>query len=166
MSSNSVEVRPARDSDREAVLALIPRLRAFGPSPLRTPAALDAGERRTLERFFDAPSDDARLWVAIGPGEELFGAAYAEPAADYFTQELYGHLGILAVSTRAEGHGVGRALIAVVEEWATERNYRFLNLNVFASNERAIAFYESAGYRRDTMVYVKELPVLEARDKN
>ncbi|MDQ6887542.1 MAG: GNAT family N-acetyltransferase [Gemmatimonadota bacterium] len=155
-------VRPAHAGDRAAVLALVPRLRAFGPPPLRPPESLDAGERRTLDRFFDAPFEGAALWVASGPDGAVVGVAYAEPAVDYFTEETHAHLGILAVAAETEGHGVGRALIATVERWAAAQNYRFVTLNVFANNERAAAVYERAGYARDTVRYVKELRPADA----
>jgi GNAT superfamily N-acetyltransferase len=135
----------------------VPRLRAFGPPPLRPAEALDAGEQRTLERFFSAPPEEARLWVAVEDGGVL-GMAYAEQAVDYFTQERHGHLGIIAVAAGAEGHGVGRELMATVERWAAEQGFRFVTLNVFATNARAIDVYQRAGYRPDTVRYLKQLP--------
>lgn len=129
---------------------------AFGPPPLRPPEALDAGERRTLKQFFAAPPDGARLFVAEGREGTLLGLAYAERAVDYFTEEPHGHLGILVVAAEAEGHGLGRALLGVVEQWAAAAGYRFVTLNVFAANRHAVAVYERAGYRPDTIRYVKE----------
>lgn len=149
-------IRPAAAADRAGVLALVPRLRAFGPPPLRPVEALDAGERRTLERWFDAPPEGSALWVAEGDGEVL-GMAYAECVEDYFTRERHGHLGILAVAAVAEGRGVGRALLDTVERWATEAGYRFVTLNVFASNTRAVRVYARAGYQPDTIRLVKEV---------
>jgi GNAT superfamily N-acetyltransferase len=151
-------IRLAILADRETALALVPRLRAFGPPPLRPAEALDAGEQRTLERFFSAPPEGARLWVAVEEDGEVLGIAYAEPAVDYFTQERHGHLGIIAVAEAAEGRGVGRELLATVERWAAEEGFRFLTLNVFATNARAIAVYQRAGYQPDTVRYLKELP--------
>ena len=113
-------VRPSRAGDRALVIALVPRLRAFGPTALRPPDELDAGEERTLSRFFDDPPDGARLWVADGPRDAVLGMAYAERAIDYFTQESHGHLGILAVAAAAESRGIGRALLAEFERWAAE----------------------------------------------
>ena len=88
----------------------------------------------------------------------MLGMAYAEPAVDYFTQERHGHLGIIAVAEAAEGRGVGRELLATVERWAAEQGFRFVTLNVFATNARAIDVYGRAGYRPDTVRYLKELP--------
>lgn len=138
------------------MLALVPRLRAFGPVTFRSSAALDAGEQRTLQRFFERAGPDAFLWVAEEAGD-IIGMAFAERATDYFTQEAHGHLGIIAVAEHAEGRGVGRALLETVEQWSRDAGFRFLSLNVFADNARAIAVYEKAGYEADFVRYVKQL---------
>jgi GNAT superfamily N-acetyltransferase len=153
------QIRLAKPVDRERLLGLIPRLRSFGTVPLRSAEDLDAGEIRTLKRYFDAPGpvDGARLWVAESPAGSVEGAAYAERVTDYFTQELHAHLGILMVSENAEGRGVARLLLQTVENWARLSGSRFLSLNVFAGNERARSFYEHASFRLDTLRYVKPL---------
>jgi ribosomal protein S18 acetylase RimI-like enzyme len=151
---HSFTIRSATSRDEAAVLALVPRLRAFQPATFRPDAALDAGERRTLQRFFERAGPDTFLWVAEENGE-VIGMAFAERATDYFTQEAHGHLGIIAVAEHAEGRGVGRALLETVEHWSRDAGFRFLSLNVFADNARAIGVYEKAGYRADFVRYVK-----------
>jgi GNAT superfamily N-acetyltransferase len=110
-----------------------------------------------LARELAAPKPDATILVAeldqVGPA----GIAYVESATDYFTGERHGHLAILVVSEAGEGRGVGRALIAASEAWASARKYRFLTLNVFAGNARARDVYERAGYSADTIRYAKVL---------
>jgi GNAT superfamily N-acetyltransferase len=153
----TLTVRAATPADREFILGLVPRLRAFGEVPLRPAAALDAAERRALERALAAPAPDAALVVAELGGVPV-GVAYAETAADYFTGERHGHLAILIVAEAGEGRGAGRALLAAVEGWAAGRGYRFITLNVFAGNARARRVYERAGYAPETIRYAKELP--------
>jgi len=150
-------VRPATAGDRASVVALVPRLRAFGPPPLRAAEALDAAERAALERAVDALPDGAVLLVAETPDGGVAGVAYAERALDYFTHETHGHLAILAVGAAVEGRGVGRALLRAVETWAAGQGYRFLTLNVFATNARAKEVYERAGYAPDIVRYVKQV---------
>ena len=153
----TVTVRDATAADREFVVGLAPRLRAFGDPPLRPADAIDAAERGALERALHERADDAALLVAeigeLGPA----GVAYAETAVDYFTGERHGHLAILIVAEAAEGHGVGRALLGAVDAWAIGRGYRLLTLNVFAGNARARAVDERAGFAPDTIRYAKEL---------
>ena len=150
-------IRPATSRDEAAVLALVPRLRSFQSSQtLRKPEALDAGEQRTLRQFFAEHPAGCFLWVAEDQGA-VVGMAYANQATDYFTQEKHGHLGILAVAGHAEGHGIGKALLATVEQWSRDAGFRFLSLNVFADNTRALAVYEKAEYRADFVRYTKQL---------
>jgi GNAT superfamily N-acetyltransferase len=152
-----VNVRPAVDADREFIIGVVPRLRAFGTPPLRPPEALDAAERRALEQALASPREDATLLVAELEDAGRAGVAFAQSAVDYFTRETHAHLDIIAVVESGEGRGVGRALIEAVERWAMGRGYRFMDLNVFAGNARARAVYERCGYAPDVLRYYKEL---------
>ena len=153
----SPRVRPAVAADHDAIVALVPRLRAFGDVPLRDADALDRAERETLERALHAPEPEAALLVAELDAPGVAGVAYAHAATDYFTGERHGHLAILAVAAAAEGQGVGRALLGAVEDWARARGHRFVTLHVFAANARARAVYARAGFTPDTVRYYKEL---------
>jgi GNAT superfamily N-acetyltransferase len=150
-------VRPATEADRAFALGLVPRLRAFGPSSLRSTEDLDGAEWRALEAAFDRLSEDAVLLVAEHPEDGPLGLAYAVTQTDYFTREAHGHLAIIAVAEAGEGRGVGKALMAAVEVWAVGRGYRLLSLNVFDGNVRARALYEKDGFEVDMLRYVKEL---------
>jgi ribosomal protein S18 acetylase RimI-like enzyme len=44
-----------------------------------------------------------------------------------------------------------------IERWARDRAFREVVLDVFAGNERAIAFYERQGYRPDHIRMAKPL---------
>jgi len=149
-------VRPARSDDRAEILALVPRLRAFGAPPLRPPEDLDRAEAAALSRALDGVPDTAILFVAESDAR-VAGVAYVQTATDYFTHERHAHLDILIVAEDAEGRGVGRALLNAVDDWTRSRGYRFVTLNVFPDNTRARGVYERAGYGIDTLKYVKEL---------
>lgn len=153
----TVHLRAATSADREFMVGIVPRLRAFGAPPLRPAEAMDAAETEALERALDDPQPDAILLVAELEGIGPAGVAYAVTATDYFTHERHGHLSIIIVSAEGEGRGVGRALLGAVDEWSAAQGHRFITLNVFSGNERARAFYERAGYTEDVVRYVKEL---------
>ena len=152
----SITVRNARQEDRAAILALVPRLRAFGAPELRPVEDLDRAEAEALSRALSALSANALLLVAELDAK-VAGVAYAETATDYFTKEQHGHLGILIVAEHAEGRGVGRVLLGAIDDWARSRGYRFITLNVFEGNVHARKVYERAGYTIDTIRYVKPL---------
>ena len=156
----SITIRDARRGDREAILALVPRLRAFGPSDLRSIEDLDSAEANALSNALEALPDDAALIVAevheqSADSTTIAGVAFMQTHVDYFTSERHAHLGILSVAEWAEGKGVGRALLEAVDDWARRMGYRFVTLNVFAGNLRARKVYERAGYEMDAIKYAK-----------
>lgn len=109
-----------------------------------------------MRRALDALPEDAALFVAeVGNSSLPVGVAYLETATDYFTHERHGHLSILSVADQAEGLGVGRVLMENVEGWAKTQGHRFITLNVFAENGRAVRFYEKGGYAPDMIRYAK-----------
>jgi RimJ/RimL family protein N-acetyltransferase len=52
----------------------------------------------------------------------------------------------ITVAAEARDMGVGRALIAAMEEWAREQGIVKISLRVFTNNPRARALYEKLGY--------------------
>ncbi|HEV7838899.1 MAG TPA: GNAT family N-acetyltransferase [Gemmatimonadaceae bacterium] len=157
--SMGIRIRKARKSDLKAVVALIPRLRAFGSQWLRPDDSLDHAESEAIANAITSLPEGGVVFVAESPSLAggVAGFAYAETSTDYFTRETHGHLAIIAVHGEAEGTGVGRKLLEAVEEWSAARGYRFITLNVFAQNERARKVYERAGYSPDTLRYAKKL---------
>jgi GNAT superfamily N-acetyltransferase len=151
-----IRVRSARGTDRGFVLQTAARLAAFGPPPWRTAEELVEGEVRTLRDFFESPDDGSRLLIAES-GDRRLGFALLEELRDYFTLERHGHVGILAVTEDAEGKGAGSALMRAAENWARNRGYRTLTLNVFSTNDHARRVYEHFGFAPDTVKYVKVL---------
>jgi GNAT superfamily N-acetyltransferase len=151
-----ITVRDARPSDRDFVLTQVVRLAAFGTPPGRTAEEIVEGEARTLRAFFDAPHPPETLLIAETGGARR-GFMFLEEKQDYFTLNAHGHIGILVVTTEAEGRGVGAALMRAAEGWAGARGYETLTLGVFEDNRRARTVYEHFGYRPDTVRYLKRL---------
>lgn len=58
------------------------------------------------------------------------------------------HIGNIAVRAKGQGRGVGRALLAAVLEEGARRGMTYATLEVRPSNARALALYESFGFRR------------------
>ncbi len=55
----------------------------------------------------------------------------------------------IAVAREAQGQGIGRALLEALATWAETSGAARMELEVRASNARAIRLYESAGMRRE-----------------
>jgi ribosomal-protein-alanine N-acetyltransferase len=76
-------------------------------------------------------------------GGQMIGFAMARLVADVCELES------LVVAVEARGQGVGRALFRAVVEWAQSRNALRLELEVRASNFRAISIYGGMGMRSE-----------------
>jgi len=152
-----VKIRPALPDDVVFVMATLPRLAGFGPPPWRPPEDIVTGEGRTIQAFFEAPPQGSALLIAESDQGARLGFIYLERLQDYFTLEWHGHVGILAVTEGAEGHGAGGALMRAAEAWARDEGYRKLTLTVFEENRDARAVYDHLGYTPETVRYVKLL---------
>lgn len=151
-----ITTRIATPDDLPFLQGLVPRLRGFGPAPLRPARAMDEAEQRAFADALNAP-DPGDCVVIAELNRVPAGAAMFEEQRDYFTGETHGHLSIIIVEGDAEGRGVGKALLDAAEAWARDRGHRFITLNVFDGNQRARAFYERNGWRPDAVKYLKEL---------
>jgi GNAT superfamily N-acetyltransferase len=77
-------------------------------------------------------------WVVAWPET---GAAFIleEERRSVFISELF-------VDEAVRGQGIGRALIAICEDWARARGIGILMIGVLARNDRAVGIYTQAGY--------------------
>lgn len=156
MSGETVSVREATAADREFVLETCRRFADSEGPGFRTSQEIVEGEARTLRAYFAGQAPRSTLLVAR-IGDERAGFAYLEELVDYFTQRRHGHVGMLAVTAAAEGHGVARALLAAAEAWARGRGFASLTLSAFEGNTRARRLYERWGFATDTIRYSKTL---------
>jgi len=150
-------IRPAQPHDEAFLLALTERLSAFPVPPWRTAAEIARSDHRILLQALHHPTAETSVLVAQDVDVGRLGYVFATTRKDYFTGEPHAHVEVLAVEAQAEGRGVARQLMAAVEEWARQRGYRRITLNVFPANERARVLYERLGYQPETIHYHKEL---------
>src|SRR5262249_38608469 len=114
------------------------------------------GEARTLRDCFESPDDGSQLLIAE-TGDARLGFVLVEELRDYFTLERHAHVGILAVTAAADGHGSRGALLRAAAAWAVDRGFHTLTLNVFSGNRHARAVYEHLGFEEETVKYVKRI---------
>ena len=139
-----------------AILALADRLAAFGPST-RTAGEIAERERRALADALDQPASGSALLVAVHERLGIAGVVLMDTRRDYFTDEPYGYVSILAVAREAEGQGVGRGLLEAAERWGRSQGFRRLTLSVFADNRRAKNVYQRLGWQPELETLFKTL---------
>ncbi len=152
---SDVAICPFSIEDLPFLTRVAPRMHPGQTASPRDPA--------TFDRFFSDMGDGnfltkpgAQAFVATIDGQSC-GVISFYPDRDYFTDHPRVYVDNLAVTQESEGKGVGRALLDYVERWARDHGYREVVLDVFASNQRAIAFYERQGYLPDHIRMAKRL---------
>lgn len=147
-----VELRPAREADVGGIQRVADAAWHAAHAPIVGEAAVEA----FLEDFYDAETfrtlldrDEALLDVAVD-GDAVVGFAAAAPTED--DRRTY-HLSRIYVDPDRWGEGVGGRLLERVERLAADRGADRLTLGVMAENERAVGFYQAAGYERTDDFY-------------
>jgi ribosomal protein S18 acetylase RimI-like enzyme len=152
-----VRIRPALVHDREFILDLAQRLVEFGTVPGRDRLQMVARDRAVLAKALEQPSTDTALFVAEDDTGRSVGFIHLTTADDYYTDSATGHIADVVVVPAEGGRGVGSALIAYAEEWARERGFAMLTLNVFAANRRARDLYNRLGFQEEWIRSIKRL---------
>jgi GNAT superfamily N-acetyltransferase len=150
-------IRAARPGDRSFLLALIPRLADFPLPAWRTVDEIALADRSLLLDVLETGRSDAVILVAESAPEAPVGFVCATSRRDYFTQRVHAHVEVLAVEQRAQGRGVGSALMRAIEQWACALGHNVITLNAFTGNARARGLYEHLGYEPETLHYRKAL---------
>src|SRR5262245_62643740 len=150
-----IRVRSYVSVDRAFILSLAPRLIIGLPAWRDPQLAIAAFEKWILVSIEQQGQETIVLVAEDDQGERLGFATVARET--HFTGEPQAYINELATSERAEGRGVGKALIKACEEWARQQNIRFLALSTGAANVRALGFYHHLGFRDEDIKLAKLL---------
>jgi ribosomal protein S18 acetylase RimI-like enzyme len=93
---------------------------------------------------------EAAAWIASEENVGLGIAVVLRRARPGFLSPPLAELGVIAVSERRRGEGLGRRLLRAAEETAREWGAVEMRLHTAASNAIARAFFAAAGYRLAT----------------
>ena len=152
-----MRIRPAHAGDKDLILDLARRLVEFGPVPGREPSEMLTRDRAVLANALEHPSADTALFVAEDDEGRSLGFIHLTTADDYYSDSTTGHIADVVVAPDASERGVGSALIAHGEEWARQRGFAMLTLNVFIANRRARKLYARLGFEEEWIRCIKRL---------
>lgn len=147
------EIRPANYADIDAIRAVAERAWYAAHEPI---IGSDAVEDFLTEHY-DTESfrsridhDPAIVLVADDPESTIVGYVFANPIDD---DEATFSLAHIYVRPDRWGNGIGHQLLEHVERTVRSRGGERLTLGVMSENDRAIRFYEEAGYDRTDSFY-------------
>ena len=136
-------VRPATAADRAFLDSLDGRLIEAAAVPEITPDQLVAFQDDYTRKALDADEPGMATLVAVDPAGQPLGYIQLGPHHDMLTGDTSGYVSMLAVRAEAAGRGVAKRLM---DAWAARSGFRFLLLDVFASNATARRFYARRGF--------------------
>jgi GNAT superfamily N-acetyltransferase len=110
-----------------------------------------------LTKALHSADPDISVFIAVDSSGDSCGYIHLVMYTDYYTGESHAHVTDIVVTKEAEGTGVGKLLLQKADEWAREKNARWITLNVFGENNRARQVYEKAGYQLEWIKYLKQL---------
>jgi ribosomal protein S18 acetylase RimI-like enzyme len=153
---DSIVIRPAVEGDCAFIVGLVSSLLEFGSPAWEDKDALAPGFSEVLTRAVRAQDLRSTVLIAELTDGTPLGFISLKVAADVTGVER-GHVADLAVTDTARRLGVGRTLMNEGEQWARDRGFAVLSLDVWSTNERAQAFYERLGYRAESVHLIKAL---------
>lgn len=154
--TDRIVIRPADDRDMAFVAGLVSSLLEFGSPAWEDKDALAPGFREVLARAAHDQDQRSTVLIAERTDGTPLGFISMKVGEDAAGNER-GHVADLAVTENARRIGVGAELMKAGEQWARDRGLALLGLDVWSTNERALAFYERLGYRPESLCLIKAL---------
>jgi len=90
-------------------------------------------------------------------GRQPVGCIWLGNAIDQVRGDRHAHIFLLYVMPEHRRRGMGSKLMRHAEDWARARGDRQIGLQVFQSNQPALALYHQLGYQTQSLWMVKSL---------
>ena len=156
-----VHIRPFEKTDQLAVTALyIEALRYYTVenSNSAIPSVLEhlmearcgpEGDLYDIQNYYQTGDIRRNFFVAVDHSQNnrIVGSVGVVPSLEFDPDE-YIELVRMSVDPLYHGSGVAGMLIATIESWAIQHQYRKINLTTLDGMIPAIKFYTKQGYRR------------------
>lgn len=151
----TVEVTLAETADAAAISELLPFLASFEVPAGRNPRHLWEGDAQILKEWAEGRRPESFVHVAKDQAGALLGASIVSIRPELLSHNPSAHLEVIVVADVAQRRGLASSLLRAAEDRARERGAKSISLHVFASNTRAMALYDKAGYDGELIRYIK-----------
>lgn len=144
-----LRIAEARLDDFEAVADLFGALHAHNAGLDALFSLADGWRELLYDHFSRTVGSPAVLWLLAWDGPRPVGLLLMEQHLDspLFRYRRWAELAAIYVVPEQRGSGLARRFLEEAHRWAAARNLDRIQLYVTASNDRAKAFYASAGFR-------------------
>lgn len=156
-SETAIRIRPYRAADRDAVMALAPRLTEW-VAAWRDPATVLPAVQGWVRDSIGAAGQPGRAVYVAEDGDGVAGLVTVGESTHY-TGQVDAYVGELAVRPGKERRGIATQLMAAAEAWAAGRGLSFLTLHTGAANQPARQLYASLGFKEEDVRLTKAIPV-------
>jgi GNAT superfamily N-acetyltransferase len=150
-----MQIRGYHDRDRDAGMALAPRLTA-GVAAWRRSDAVAAVVRAWVDGSLESQDVDHRPVFVADDAGRIVGFATAA-TRKHWSGDLDAYIGELVVAEDCTKRGIGRALVTAIETWARASGHHRITVETGASNSSGQAFYAALGYTAEEVVLTRDL---------
>lgn len=145
-------VRPVREEDMQGLAVSrreVIEARTGMTRDAHDHETTDEDSRRKMREYLDLFDKGAGCHIVALVEGEVAGSGIIRRQARQRTKHV-GHIGI-GIRPKFQGLGLGRAIMVGLIDWARSLNGAVtrVDLNVISDNARAIALYESLGFRHE-----------------
>jgi GNAT superfamily N-acetyltransferase len=159
LAERAIQIRRAAEADQPAVAELAEALAKMHAR--LQPGFFRADGAAATRAFRRQLADVHALTLVAERAGRLVGLACASlqrtPPAPELRARLRLYLETLFVAASARRAGVGRRLVAAVEEWGRERGAEQVVLTAWAGNRAAERFYRALGYAVAGRILAREI---------
>ncbi|TQV87178.1 GNAT family N-acetyltransferase [Aliikangiella coralliicola] len=153
---SDVIIRKAHEDDRTFIFELSPYLAEVAQLDWHTESAVQKMQDDYISEMLAETSTPNTTLIAEVNSVPL-GFIHVRTHKDDISGETCGTVPLLAVSPKSQGLGIGKLLMAFAEKWAKDLGCRLLQLEVFANNSKANAFYQNIGFKPEILRMTKTI---------
>ncbi len=152
-----MKIRPATPDDLNALFDLNKQINEL--HHLHAPLAFVAPSEEDRAFLRNMLADEARLFLVAEEGQQVLGFITAtitqNETISFLIKDPICRIGTIVVDENQKSKGVGRALMASVEQWARESGATQVRLEVMEFNHNAQQFYDKLGFVPNSRLMMK-----------
>jgi GNAT superfamily N-acetyltransferase len=158
MTPPEIEIRIATSADVPAIVGLYYAL-SLEDAGQRDPSVnLDWAEEHGAEHFTQLVAGEASVCFVAQSDQAAIGylAGYTYGPSDFRLSKV-AELQSMFVQARWRGQQVGAQLVEAFVAWARSQGATRMNVTAYATNQRAIAFYQHVGFAPHQLTFERTL---------